>query len=73
MYAARAASGAPIAELALWVPDMAGHHPCGLCLQTWLELAPDARFHLQRGSGEVRALDLRELLPDAFRSFEANT
>lgn len=70
--AARAASSAPIVTVVLWIPAAAGTHPCGRCLQTWLELARDARFVLQRGEAEPQDLDLLELLPDAFEDFRSS-
>jgi cytidine deaminase len=69
VWAARAATGAPIVCLALWIPAAAGHHPCGTCLQVLQELAPGARLVMQRGDGPARRLDLAELLPDAFVSY----
>ncbi len=72
LSAARAASSEPIEEIALWIPAAAGQHPCGKCLQVWLELAPKARFRLQRGETAPSELSLRELLPDAFTTFEPN-
>lgn len=67
--AARAASSRPIETVVLWIPAAAGTHPCGRCLQIWLELARDARFILQRGEAEPQILALTQLLPDAFEDF----
>lgn len=71
LSAARGASTSPIETIALWVPQLAGDHPCGKCLQIWLELAPTAHFLLQRGDQKPRLLHLDEQLPDAFTRFDA--
>jgi cytidine deaminase len=68
--AARAGSGEPVTTIALWIPATASEQPCGLCLQIWRELAPAARFLLQRESGEPQVLALAERLPDPFTHFE---
>ncbi|MCK4303477.1 MAG: cytidine deaminase [Candidatus Eisenbacteria sp.] len=73
MSSARSATSSPIEEIALWIPKSAGDHPCGICLQIWLELAPKARFLLQRGEGEIQELDLKQLLPDAFTSYDPSS
>jgi len=70
LSAARAATEAPVAAIALWIPEAAPEHPCGKCLQVWKELAPQARFVFQRGDRPPRLLDLEALLPDAFEHFE---
>ena len=71
LISAKATSGSPIREIALWVPDAAGPLPSGESLQIWLELAPKATFLMQRGDGEPQSLDLERLLPDAFRDFRS--
>jgi len=68
--AARAGSSEPVATLALWIPATASGQPCGLCLQVWRELAPEARFLFQREAGEPQVLALAERLPDPFTHFE---
>ena len=68
---AKATSSSPVREIALWVPEVAGDQPSGDSLQVWLELAPQATFLLQRGDGEPQSLDLKKLLPDAFREFKS--
>lgn len=73
LFAARGATRSPIEQIALWVPATAGDHPCGVCLQIWLELAPHARFLLQRGDSDPQELDLKKLLPDAFTHFGAHS
>jgi cytidine deaminase len=72
LSSAVAATDEPIEEIALWVPAGAGEHPCGHCLQVWLELAPQARFVFQRGEEEPRLLDLKTLLPDPFAGRSRN-
>lgn len=67
---ARGATDSSIEQIALWVPELAGDHPCGKCLQLWRELAPEAGFFLQRGDAEPQELDLHRLLPDAFVQFK---
>lgn len=68
---ARATTGSEIVEIHLWIPEAAGDLPAGDSLQIWLELAPGAKFLLQRGEREPRELSLAELLPDAFREFRS--
>lgn len=68
--AARAASSEPVTLIALWLPATASDQPCGLCLQIWRELAPAARFLLQREAGEPQVLALDKRLPDPFTHFE---
>ena len=70
LCAAKAGSAAAIEKVILWIPAAAGAHPCGQCLQIWIELAPGARFLLQRGDDEPQLLDLQQLMPDPFRQFE---
>ncbi len=70
MSAARASSRSSITTLALWIPPTARRHPCGPCRQIWLELAPGARFLLQRGDEAPVLLSPETLMPDAFTSFE---
>ncbi len=70
LCAARAGGPAPIIAVALWLPAAAGEHPCGRCLQTWRELAPQAPMILQRGDDTPVRLGLDRLLPDPFTHFE---
>jgi cytidine deaminase len=70
LCAARAATGEPVVEIALWVPGAAADQPCGLCLQVWRELAPTARVVMRCGDGAPRVLSLDRLLPDPFTHFD---
>lgn len=69
LCAARAAGATDITHLCLWVGPAAADHPCGACRQIWLELAPRARFLLQRGDAPPRLLSEAKLLPDPFSDF----
>ncbi|MBD3236352.1 MAG: tRNA dihydrouridine synthase DusB [Candidatus Eisenbacteria bacterium] len=69
LCAARAAGAGEIACVCLWIGPAAGDHPCGTCRQIWLELAPRARWLLQRGDQPPQWLSLDRLLPDPFRDF----
>ncbi len=69
VWAARAATEAPIERIAIWVEARSRAHPCGTCLQVLRELAPDARLWLQRGDRPAEEIDVESLLPDAFRTY----
>lgn len=71
--AARAASPEPVTTIALWIPATASEQPCGLCLQVWQELAPEARFLFQREADEPQVIALAERLPDPFTRFEPSS
>jgi len=70
LWAAHAATEDPVELLVVWLPAAAGDHPCGQCLQIWLELARDARLLMQRGDEAPRILSLAALMPDAFLHFK---
>jgi cytidine deaminase len=69
LCAARAAGADEISHLCLWIGPAAGDHPCGACRQVWLELAPRARWLLQRGDQPPQRLSLATLLPEPFEEF----
>lgn len=66
--------GAQIVEVVVSTED--GGTPCGMCVQSLLEFAPDAaqvRVHTVDAAGNVRTFALQELMPYAFASKAVRT
>jgi cytidine deaminase len=55
-----------IKAVAVTVPLEEMPSPCGACRQVIREFAPDCLVLLSNGSGEIRQINLKDLLPDSF-------
>jgi cytidine deaminase len=66
MFAAIAAGGGPVTEIAVVADSPVPVTPCGACRQVIVELAPDARVIMANVRGERHAMTAEALLPAAF-------